>query len=152
MRLRHVLALLLGTALTLGGITVSAVRADDDAPAEEQPPAPAVLVEYRRSGGFAGFNDHLVINSDGQVTLTRRASEVSFTLAPGELANLIAILDAADFPALAPEYRTLGLVADGFSYAMTYRDITVKTETLAEPDVLKPVIRALDAIIAAAPR
>ncbi len=114
----------------------------------EKPPAPDMLVEYRRSGGIAGFDDHMVIFSNGQGIYTRREGSGIFSLSDNELSELTSLLDDADFPALAPDYPAPSPGADYFSYAITYQGKTVTTETGGVPPALAPVIGQLDYLLA----
>ncbi len=113
-----------------------------------KPPAPDMLVEYRRTGGIAGFDDHLVIFSNGQAIYARRDGSGIFTLSRDELSELTDLLAAADFPALAPDYPAPSPGADYFSYAITYQGKTVTTETGGVPPALAPVIGKLDYLLA----
>jgi hypothetical protein len=114
----------------------------------EKPPAPDMLVEYRRTGGIAGFDDHLVIFSNGQAIYARREGSGIFNLSRDELSELISLLNAADFPALAPEYPAPSPGADYFLYAITYQGKTITTETGGVPPALAPVIGQLDYLLA----
>jgi hypothetical protein len=113
-----------------------------------KPPAPDMLVEYRRTGGIAGFDDHLVIFSNGQAIYARRDGSGIFNLTRDELSALTNLLEAADFPALAPNYPAPSPGADYFSYAITYQGKTVTTETGGVPPALAPVIGQLDYLLA----
>jgi hypothetical protein len=118
-------------------------------PAErEKPPAPGILVEYRRTGGIGGFDDHLVVFDNGQAIYSRRQTSGIFNLSSQELGELQNLLAAADFPALAPEYRAPEPGADYFLYSLTFGGKTVITETGGVPPALAPVIGQLDYLLA----
>ncbi len=114
---------------------------------DKKPTAPDLLVEYRRTGGIAGFNDHLVIFSNGQSAYERRDRSGVFSLNGDDLAKLKSSLDAANFSALSPEYPAPSPGADYFSYTITYQGKTVKTETGGVPPPLSPVIGQLDYLL-----
>jgi hypothetical protein len=142
-----VIAALTVLALT-STLSTSIVRADDC-----DGGSPSTLVEYRRTGGFAGFRDDLVIDTAGHAVITRRfGGSAEFDLDQGTLDELVAALDAAGFPENAGEYLSPGVVSDGFTYVVTYRGATIRTETTAEPDFLKPALKLLDSIVAGAGR
>jgi hypothetical protein len=114
----------------------------------EKPPAPDILVEYHRTGGIAGFDDHLVIFTNGQAIYSRRVTSGIFNLSVEEMGELKGLLDAADFPGLAPDYPAPTPGADYFSYTLIYQEKTVMTETGGVPPALAPVIGQLDYLLA----
>jgi hypothetical protein len=134
--------------LVLGSGCSSPPPADGD-----NPPAPDILVEYQRTGGIAGFDDHLVVFENGQAIYTRRETPGStpagiFYLSDKELAELQRLLEEADFPGLAPHYPAPVPGADYFTYSITYKGKTVTTETTGVPPALAPVIGQLDYLLA----
>jgi hypothetical protein len=144
------LALLFGgilLLLLLGSGCSSPPPADGDTP-----PPPDLLVEYRRTGGIAGFDDHLVVFENGQAIYTRRETPGSpagiFYLSDKEMAELRRLLEEADFPGLASEYPAPVQGADYFTYSITYKGKTVTTETTGVPPALAPVIGELDYLLA----
>ena len=118
---------------------------------EARPPAPPVppatrpeLVEYRRSGGIAGFDDRLTVYRDGSATLERvRGSSGRYRVGAEDLRALEQALEAARFPELRPEYLPDTPIADGFGHTITYRGRTVRTADGGVPARLEPVLRAL---------
>ena len=110
-------------------------------------PAPAFSLEYRRSGGIAGFDDQLVIDPQGNATLTRRGQTTQFVLEPETIAQLEIFLDQADFARLNAEYLPAQPGADLFEYTITYQDHTVRTADTAVPGALQPVLDALNRIV-----
>lgn len=106
------------------------------------------LVEYSRSGGIAGFDDHLVIRADGQATLTRRGQSSEFALDRDTLVRLQALLDDAQFTRLDGEYLPSSSGADLFTYVIAYRDHTVRTMDTAVPEALQPALELLNQIVA----
>ncbi len=107
----------------------------------------AVLVEYSRTGGIAGFDDHLIVYENGTAVLTRRTVEGTFVLDSVILDILRDDLEAADFPTLDKQYPAPSPGADYITYRITYRNRTVTAETTAVPEQLEPAIRTLDNII-----
>lgn len=145
-----ILALLFGCILILllGSGCTSPPPADGD-----NPPAPDILVEYQRTGGIAGFEDHLVVFENGQAIYTRREIPGStpagiFYLSEKEMAELQRLLEEADFPNLASRYPAPVPGADYFTYSITYKGKTVTTETTGVPPALAPVIGQLDYLLA----
>lgn len=112
-----------------------------------------VLVEYRRTGGIAGLDDHLVIASDGQATLARKGGQrETFAVEKDTLANLREILDEVGFFELEDEYRPERLIPDALSYQITYqqggRRHTVETTDGSIPEEVMPILDELNQIIA----
>ncbi|MCQ8894010.1 MAG: META domain-containing protein [Methanolinea sp.] len=105
------------------------------------------LVEFWRTGGFAGMNDHLVILPDGTAVLERKEYTASFLLPPAVLQSLEEDLAASGFGALAPSYRAPPGSADYFTYQITYKGKTVTADDGAVPPALLPVIEALTQLV-----
>ncbi len=109
---------------------------------------PAVLVEYRRSGGILGLRDRLVVYEDGRVELERRGARYQFTLGSEELARLRGALERAGFGALRPEYFPSGRWADLVEFTLVYRGRTVRGVLSPEvPEGLRQVLAELDGLV-----
>ncbi len=111
-----------------------------------------VLLEFSRTGGFAGCSDHLVLFEDGSGRVNRK-EYAAIVQVPEEtldrLALLLAALDGAD---LQDEYSAPDDGADYYTYSLTYGGKTIHMEDTAVPDILYPVIELLtDIIVANAP-
>ena len=117
---------------------------DDSKPAPE--PVDDTLIEYRRTGGFVGLDDHLVIHTDGTATLERREGPASVTISEEEFATIEEMVSELDWEALQGHHPPLDniLVADGYQYEFVYDDVTVTTETAGVPSELEPLISVLD--------
>ncbi len=110
--------------------------------------ASASPIEYRRTGGIVGFDDHLVIDARGHATLTRRAGKIEFDLRADDLARLHAALRDAGFAALPTDStRKPYLVPDELSYVVVYQGHTVKTSDTAIPPSLAPALELLAKIV-----
>ncbi|MDD1715758.1 MAG: META domain-containing protein [Methanolinea sp.] len=105
------------------------------------------LVEFRRTGGFAGFSDHLVVYTDGSASLTRKEYSTGFSLTSENLVELEDLLTNSGFSSLDPEYRAAPGSADLFTYEITYEGRTVLAEETAVPESLIPVIEALFGLV-----
>ncbi len=108
---------------------------------------PAPLVEFWRTGGFAGMNDHLAIFSDGTAVLERKEYRSNFTLSRALLESLEADLAALGFDTLAPSYRAPPGSADYFTYRITYQGKTVTADDGAVPPALLPLIWTLTRLV-----
>ena len=106
-----------------------------------------ILVEYRRSGGFAGLDDRVVIQVNGQATLTRKAEHYEFVLDCDTVNQLQALFDDAEFSKLRREYLPSRQGSDLFEYVVTYKGHTVRTMDTAVPEALWPVLELLNQII-----
>jgi hypothetical protein len=106
------------------------------------------LVEYRRTGGFAGFDDRLAVSYGGLAVYTPRTGVPRvFKVSPGDLTDLNDALDAADFPSLDPEILPDFPVADGFTYTLAHSGKTIVTADGAVPDALQPAIGVLNRLL-----
>ncbi len=132
-RIIVVLSILAVVSLTAGCITST---------------GPVALIDYHRTGGIAGFNDHLVIYSNGNATVTtRNEGTVQFTMTPAQIRNLEALFEHAGFSSLNSSYPAPSAGADYFTYTITYHGKTLTTEDTGVPEQLAPVISALDEIV-----
>lgn len=120
---------------------------DTSKPTGEEPQPPAVLVDYQRTGGIAGFSDHVVVFSDGQVVYSTRTSTGAYILSPGDVEILRGLIRDANFPALADNYPAPAPGADYFTYSIMVGNRVVTTETTGIPDELLPLITNLDEMI-----
>jgi len=111
----------------------------------DTPSKAAVLVTYDRTGGFAGFDDHLVLQEDGRASVRRRGGEGEIALDEKRLAKVRVTLDGLDFSALRDEYRGEG--ADLFTYTIAAKGRTITCMDSAVPPALEPVIRMLNQIV-----
>lgn len=105
------------------------------------------LTEYRRSGGFAGLDDHLVIKKDGEAILTRRSERYEFSLDRDTVAGLQGLFREAEFSLLGREYLPSRQGSDLFEYVVTYENHTVRTLDGAVPPSLQPILEALNQIV-----
>ena len=104
-------------------------------------------LEYARTGGIPGFDDHLVLSADGSGTVVRKETTYAVQVPEPTMHDLITHLIAADFPSLDPWYPAPDEGADYFTYSLTYNGITVVTEDTGIPPVLMPIISMLNEIL-----
>jgi len=77
-------------------------------------------IVWRRSGGFAGFDEALTIGSDGSASLSSNyLGEAEFTLMETEWRSLESLIEASDFMDLDDDYGAKSGVADFFTYSLT---------------------------------
>ncbi|MCZ7575160.1 MAG: hypothetical protein M5U01_41960 [Ardenticatenaceae bacterium] len=105
------------------------------------------LIEYRRSGGFAGLDDHLVIQEDGKAILTRKTGRSEFVLDDATMNQLRVLFDEAEFSKLRREYLPRRKGSDLFEYVMTHKGHTVRTLDTAVPESLQPILKVLNQIV-----
>jgi hypothetical protein len=112
-------------------------------------PRSRLLVSFHRTGGFIGVDDRLSVAPDGLAIRTARDGVPhEFHLSAADLTELTAVLEAADFPSLKPEYRPEFPVSDGFTYTITFRDKTVVASEGAIPPELEAPIALLSRLFA----
>ncbi len=119
-------------------------------PSRPPSPPPSILVDYTRTGGISGENDHLVVFTNGEAIYSTRSGSGDFTLSPAELGSLQTLIDRADFLNLSAQYPAQHPGADYFSYTLTAGNRTVATETTGVPPSLSPVISWLEQALARA--
>lgn len=113
----------------------------------DEPDAEEPLVEFWRTGGFAGMNDHLVIYPDGTVSLTRKEYSSSFSLEEPDLEALVALFEESGFMNLAPQYPAPPGSADLFIYQICWQGKTVVAEDTMIPEGLQEIIGVLTALV-----
>jgi hypothetical protein len=106
-----------------------------------------VLIEFHRSGGFLGLDDHLTIGADRKVALTRRSEYHKFEIDQRTLEELLQELDEADFLKLEKEYLPVDDCCDLIEYTITYMGHAVRTMDTAVPASLQPVLDSLSKIV-----
>jgi hypothetical protein len=115
------------TALRVSFVVMSALACGASAaPTSTSAPAtqPAMkAIDYRLTGGFAGFNDRITISADGAVEVNNRDRVAKGQLTPGQMEQLAQIL--AGWEKLADKYPADPNVADDMYYQIAYGGKTV---------------------------
>lgn len=114
-------------------------------PAEEPP---VILVDYQRTGGFAGFDDRVVIFDNGVVLVSTKTTISEITLNQEDLERIRELFSAARFGELEARYTSARESADLLQYSITYEGKTVQTEDSVIPDQVRPVIEEMDRMVA----
>lgn len=134
--------LALGIAITVMLLSGACMAAEDS--------AAKPLITYVRTGGIAGVDDTVTVSQDGAVQVsTRSATAQTSQLSSSELAELQALIAAADLPSLDKEYKQDGL-SDAFEYRLTSGANTVRWTDGTAPAQLWPLQNMLDGLIASA--
>lgn len=105
------------------------------------------LVDYRRTGGIRGLNDHLVIDTEGSARLQRKTVRREFVIHRDTLAELHGRLRAIDFSKLRRSYTPSRPGADLMEYEIRNGPHVVHAVDTAVPDVLLPLIQLLNGLI-----
>ncbi|MET8986496.1 hypothetical protein ABZW49_13685 [Nonomuraea wenchangensis] len=99
-----------------------------------------VLVDYRRQGGFAGFDDHVIVYRDGCVRLSRRTGPtVDKCLTGKEQRRLRTALGGLRVGRSEPAPKG----ADFLKYTLVHKGHRASRYTL--PKSWQPVVKQLDA-------
>ena len=106
-----------------------------------------ILIEYHRSGGILGLDDYLVIDGYGNATVTREGKQYKVVFDAETMDQLQYLFEEAEFTNLERKYFPSREGSDFFKYIITYKNYTVQTMDTAVPDVLWPVLDALNRII-----
>ncbi|MGP3912838.1 hypothetical protein [Nonomuraea sp. 10N515B] len=111
-------------------------------PAMGVPAQKKVLVDFRKEGGFAGLQDHMIVYGNGCVRLDRRTGPtIDKCLTAKEERRLQAYLK--DLRIGRSETRPPG--ADFIAYRLAYKERQTTRYTL--PVSWRPVVRELDKIM-----
>jgi len=133
----RILLSLVTLTVVVVAITVSCTRAASS----------AVLIDYRRTGGFVGFDDRLVIDKTYKATLTQKTGRYEFVLDQELGDRLLQQFAQADFTRLKAKYLPADTCCDLIEYRITYRNHMLRTMDTAVPATLQPVLDSLNEII-----
>jgi hypothetical protein len=128
--------MVLAATIAVGGATMHVATAS-----EPRATALQALVDFQRTGGIAGVNDHLVVQPDGRVSKESAGKECTGQLEPAQLATLREDLNRAGISQLPSSERPPA--ADVFEYEITHNGSTVRTFDTVVPEQLKPVLAKL---------
>jgi hypothetical protein len=134
------------SALLLVAVSLCGCVSEPETNGHSSPP-PGILLDYHRTGGIAGFDDHLVVFENGDAIISTRKGSGTFALNPDSLKEIKDLMDKAQFTTLNASYSTSSSGADYFRYEVTYQGHTVTTEDTGVPDRLVPVIREMNEIV-----
>lgn len=110
-------------------------------------PGTATFLEYQRSGGFLGLEDHLTIVQAGKVILERKGLETEFQLDSEAMSQLETLLSDAQFTELEDEYFPERQGSDLIEYTIRYSGHTVRMMDTAIPETLYPVLESLNRLV-----
>jgi hypothetical protein len=109
------------------------------------------LLEFHRTGGRAGNDDHLVVDRDGHAVLRMPKGTREFELSPGTVEQLRRELETAGFTALPEDLRRPPEAhqpqPDVVEYAITAAGHTVRALGSALPPELVPVVETLNVVL-----
>jgi hypothetical protein len=112
-----------------------------------RPAAPAVFVDYHRTGGIAGVDDRLVIFDNGVTIISRKTVNTETLLNQTDLERITGIFNGAQFSQLEGNYSARYGSADYYRYTISYHSKTVNAEESAVPPSLQPVIEEMNRIL-----
>lgn len=108
-----------------------------------------VFVDYKRTGGLAGFDDHLTVYENGAAVVTTKNGGNRYTLSSKELNDLSVLFESSGFNSVnqkdLPMFKVRG--NDFFSYVIEYRGHKVEAIEYAFPESLDPVIERLNELV-----
>lgn len=116
-------------------------------PPMSRPAAPAVLVDYHRTGGIAGFDDRLVLFDNGAGVVSSKTKNTELMLNQSDLDHITTLFREAQFSMLDGNYSSRYNGADYIQYSVSYHGKTVKSEDSATPPSLQLVIDELNQIM-----
>jgi hypothetical protein len=116
-------------------------------PPVSRPPAPAVLVDYYRTGGFAGFNDRLVVFDNGVAVISGKNVNYEIELNRSDFDRISQVFNASQFSMLEGNYSARHGGVDLIKYTVSYHGKTVTAEDSAIPPSLQSVIDELNRVL-----
>jgi hypothetical protein len=116
-------------------------------PPISRPHAPAVLVDYYRTGGLAGFDDRLVIFDNGIAVVSSKTVNQEIEINKTDIDRIVTLFNQSQFPMLEGNYSAHHGSVDLIKYTISYHSKTVNAEDTAIPPALQPVIDELNRIL-----
>ena len=116
-------------------------------PPVTRPPAPAVLVDYYRTGGTRGFDDRLVIFDNGAAIVSTKTGSREIVLNTTEIEKISNLFTKGQFSMLQANYPSPRGSNDLVKYSISYHSKTVTTEDSAVPPSLLPLIDEMNKIV-----
>ncbi len=110
-------------------------------------PAPAVFLDYYRTGGIAGFDDRLVIFDNGAAVVSTKAGSKAIVLNATDMDLISDLFTQAQFSMLQKSYPAPRGGNDLIRYSISYHGKTVTTEDSAVPPSLLPLIDEMNKIV-----
>jgi hypothetical protein len=106
-----------------------------------------VLVDYYRTGGFAGFDDRLVIFDNGIAVVSSKTFNQEIEINKTDIDRIIILFNQSQFSMLEGNYSAHHGSVDLIKYTISYNSKTVNAEDSAIPLTLQPVIDELNRIL-----
>ncbi|WOF16752.1 hypothetical protein F1737_08640 [Methanoplanus sp. FWC-SCC4] len=106
-----------------------------------------LLVEYHRTGGFAGFNDRVLLFENKTAIIYKNGVETSVLVDDETLLNIRTIIDSEKFMALEDEYKPESQGYDLFFYEVSAKGKTVSAQDGAVPEILSQLIEEMNGIM-----
>jgi hypothetical protein len=116
-------------------------------PPVSRPQAPAVLVDYYRTGGFAGFDDRLVIFDNGVAVVSSKSVNQEIEINKTDIDRIVSLFNQSQFWMLEGNYSARHGSVDLIKYTISYHSTTVNAEDTVVPSSLQPVIDELNRIL-----
>ena len=128
----------LGLLLVLGALTACANQ-------------PAFMLDYQRTGGFAGVQDHLTIFADGRAVLARRDVQGEFTVTADQMKQIQAALSTLTAARLEGDNVPQDTCCDRYLYVIEYTENgqthRIRTIDGNVPSRVQPLLLLLNALI-----
>lgn len=116
-------------------------------PPVSRPPAPAIFLDYHRTGGVAGLDDRLVVFDNGAAIVSTKTVSREIVLNATDIDRISNLFAQAQFSMLQNNYPAPHGGADLIRYSISYHGKTVTTEESAVPPALLPVIDEVNRIV-----
>jgi hypothetical protein len=116
-------------------------------PPVSRPAAPAVFVDYHRTGGIAGFDDRLVIFDNGAAIVSTKTISKEIVLNTTEKETISRLFEQVQYSQLQANYPARYSGADLLQYSISFQSKTVTLEESAYPSSVQLVIDELDRIV-----
>jgi len=103
-------------------------------------------ISFERIGGFAGYNDRLVLYPDGKVVIARKNGECRQNISQAVRQNLVSHLKKNNSTEPKQAYLPENTCCDLTEYTLKYDGTTIRTMDTATPQFFQPVLNILNKI------
>jgi len=104
-------------------------------------------ISFVRIGGFAGYNDRLVLYPDGKVEIARKNGECRLDISQAARQELVSHLKKNHSTEPTQEFLPENTCCDLIEYTLKYNGITIRIMDTAIPQFLQPVLNVLNKIV-----
>jgi len=111
-----------------------------------------ILIELRRTGGFAGVDERLQVYRDGKAVVETKKERKEFDIPESQLAAITKAIEQVEWDSLRKEYVPENTCCDLLTFEITYfapngQKYSVRMMSNSIPEDLMPVLEQLGVLL-----